>query len=73
MTYFPEGNAIIYCEGGFGTTNGKTAHGLVRRTRRYNVLSVIDSRHAGLDALRILDNKLGCIPIYSTLQEAIQA
>ncbi|MFC1862743.1 DUF1611 domain-containing protein [Thermodesulfobacteriota bacterium] len=72
MTDFPEGNAIIYCEGGYGTTNGKTAHGLVRRTRRYNVLSVIDSRHAGSDALRILDNRLGCIPIYSNLQEAIQ-
>jgi uncharacterized NAD-dependent epimerase/dehydratase family protein len=71
MTHFPEGNAIIYCEGGFGTTNGKTAHGLVRRTLRYNVLSVIDSRHAGLDALRILDNKRGYIPVYSSLQEAI--
>ena len=28
-----EGHAIVYCEGAFGTTNGKTAHGLVRRSR----------------------------------------
>ncbi len=44
---WPEGNAIVYCEGAFGTTNGKTAHGLVRRSERYRVLSVIDSRHGG--------------------------
>ena len=46
----PEGNAIVYCEGAFGTTYGKTAHGLVRRSRRYRVVSVVDSRHAGKDA-----------------------
>ena len=50
MNELPEGNAIIYCEGAFNTTNGKTAHGLVRFTDRYRVLSVIDSRYAGQDA-----------------------
>ena len=44
---FPEGRAIVYCEGAFGTTNGKTGHGLVRFTRRYRVLSVVDSELAG--------------------------
>ena len=29
MSTFPEGNAIIYCQGAYSTTNGKTAHGLV--------------------------------------------
>ena len=29
----PEGRAIVYCEGAFNTTNGKTAHGLVRRRK----------------------------------------
>jgi hypothetical protein len=32
-----DGNAIVYCQGGFATTSGKTAHGLVRFTRRYRV------------------------------------
>ena len=50
MAGFPEGNAVVYCEGAFGTTNGKTAHGLVRRTHRYTVTGVIDSRQAGADA-----------------------
>jgi uncharacterized NAD-dependent epimerase/dehydratase family protein len=73
MNNFPDGNAIVYCEGGFGTTNGKTAHGLVRRSKRYNVLSVIDSHHAGFDAGWILDNRLSYIPIHSNLGDAIQS
>ena len=55
MSSLHEGNAIVYCQGAFGTPNGKTAHGLVRRTNRYRVLSVIDSRHAGEDAGSILE------------------
>ena len=60
---FPEGNAIVYCEGAFGTTNGKTAHGLVRRSRRYRVLSIVDSEHAGKDAGTMLDGRRAGIPI----------
>ena len=73
MNSFPEGNAIIYCQGAFGTTYGKTAHGLVRRTRRYRVLSVIDSHHAGDDAGTILDGKPQDIPVYGTIQQAVEA
>ncbi|MGD9033955.1 MAG: DUF1611 domain-containing protein [Desulfobacteraceae bacterium] len=71
MSTFPEANAIIYCEGMFTTTNGKTAHGLVRRTERYRVLSVVDSRNAGKDAGMILDGKSKGIPIYENIQQAI--
>jgi len=73
MTSFPEGNAIVYCEGAFGTTNGKTAHGLIRYTKRYNIISVIDSRHAGKDAGQVLDGKPNQIPIFGCLEEAINA
>jgi uncharacterized NAD-dependent epimerase/dehydratase family protein len=45
----PEGRAIAYCEGAFGTPYGKTAHGLVRRTARYDVVAVVD---AAVDAAR---------------------
>ena len=72
MTSFPEGNAIVYCEGAFGTTNGKTAHGLVRFTNRYKILSIIDSRHAGKDAGEVLDSKPNKIPIFGTLQDAMK-
>jgi len=68
---FPEGSALVYCEGAFGTPNGKTAHGLVRFTKRYKVLSVIDSRHAGHDAGEILDGRPAGIPIHADLRAAI--
>ena len=66
-----EGNAIVYCEGAFGTPNGKTAHGLVRRTDRYRILSVIDSHHEGSDAGLILDGKTKGVPIYGKIAEAV--
>ena len=69
----PEGNAIVYCEGAFNTPNGKTAHGLVRFTRRYRVLSVVDSRYAGRDAGDVLDGTPREIPVYATLADAVQA
>ena len=72
-TTFPEGNAIVYCEGEFGTTNGKTAHGLVRRCFRYNILSVVDSKLAGKDAGMVLDRKKKNIPIFGSIQDALAA
>ncbi len=63
-------NAIVYCEGAFNTPNGKTAHGLVRFTRRYRVLSVIDSRYVGMDAGAVLDGKENGIKIYRDIESA---
>ncbi len=68
----PEGRAIVYCEGAFGTTNGKTAHGLVRFTRRYRVLSVVDARAAGRDARELLDGHPGGIPVLASVAEAVE-
>ena len=73
MNKFPEGDAIIYCEGAFNTPNGKTAHGLVRFTERNRVISVIDSKYAGQDSGKVLDNKENGIPIFKDLNEAYNA
>ncbi len=67
------GSAIVYCDGAFGTTNGKTAHGLVRRSERFRILSVVDGQHAGEDAGAVLDGADCDIPIFSTVQEAMEA
>ena len=67
-----EGAAIVYCEGAFNTTYGKTAHGLVRFTRRYRVMSVIDSRYAGMDSGRIIDGRPNDIPVVHDLAAALQ-
>jgi uncharacterized NAD-dependent epimerase/dehydratase family protein len=66
-----DGNAIVYCQGAFNTANGKTAHGLVRFTERYNVLAVIDNTYAGQDAGKVLDGKPNGIMIYASLEDAI--
>jgi len=44
MTFMPEGKALVYCEREYLTANGKTAHGLVRHTVRYDIVGVVDSK-----------------------------
>lgn len=66
-----DGNALVFCEGAFNTPNGKTAHGLVRFTERYDVVGVIDSRYAGQDAGEVLDGKSNNIPIFRDIHSAI--
>jgi uncharacterized NAD-dependent epimerase/dehydratase family protein len=73
VTDILDGNAIVYCEGAFNTPNGKTAHGLVRFTRRYRVLAVIDSLHAGRDAGETLDGRPNGVPLYASVDEAVDA
>jgi len=72
VNHTPEGNAIVYCEGGFKTPNGKTAHGLVRFTRRYRILAVIDSVFAGRDAGEVLDGRPSGVPVMGDIQSALQ-
>jgi uncharacterized NAD-dependent epimerase/dehydratase family protein len=71
MNQWPEGRAIVYCEGAFNTTNGKTAHGLVRRSERYDVACVIDSDWAGQDAGQVLDGKANGLPLVDDLAAAL--
>jgi uncharacterized NAD-dependent epimerase/dehydratase family protein len=65
--------AVVYCEGAFNTPYGKTAHGLVRFTERYEICAVIDSRHHGSDSGMILDGRPNGIPIVDSLNEALMA
>ncbi len=67
-----DGNAIVFCDGAFDSTYGKTAHGLVRRTRRYDVTSVIDASLAGRDAGEVLDGKPNGIPLVADLATALR-
>ncbi len=48
---------LVYADGAFNTPNGKTAHGLVRFTERYEVVGVLDHKYAGQDAGLVLDGK----------------
>ncbi|MBW9258055.1 MAG: DUF1611 domain-containing protein [Candidatus Thiodiazotropha sp. (ex. Lucinisca nassula)] len=66
-----DSTAIVYCEANFGAIDGKTANGLVRRSERYKILSVIDSEKTGLDAGMVLDDKPNAIPICRDLASAL--
>ena len=66
-----DGRALVYCEGAFGTPNGKTANGLVRFTARYEVCGVIDSTLAGQDAGDALEGRTAGIPIFASLDAAL--
>jgi len=68
-----DGIALVYAEGAFNTPNGKTAHGLVRFTERYDIAGVIDSNYAGKDAGMVLDKKMYNIPIFKNFIEAFNA
>jgi uncharacterized NAD-dependent epimerase/dehydratase family protein len=64
--------ALILCESGFGRNVGKTANGLVRFSRKYKVVGVIDSSHAGTDAGVILEGKENGIRIHSSIDDALR-
>ena len=64
-------SAVVYCEAFFGTCDGKTANGLVRHSEKYQILAVIDSAKAGLDAGTVLDDVPNGIPICADLADAI--
>ncbi len=66
-----DGIALVYADNAFNTPNGKTAHGLVRFTERYDIAGVIDQRYAGKDAGMVLDQKMYNIPIFKDLTEAM--
>lgn len=65
-----DGPAIVYCQGAFNTPEGKTAHGLVRFTERYEVMGIIDLKHSGKDAGEVLDNKPNGIKVYPDFETA---
>jgi len=63
--------AIVYCDREFGNANGKTAHGLVRYTSKFEVIAVVDSTlHPG-DTGSILDRAKSGIPLVQDLDKCI--
>lgn len=63
--------AVVYCEGNFGAIDGKTANGLVRHSELYDIVAVIDSTQAGLDAGVALGEAPNAIPICRDLAEVL--
>lgn len=60
-------NAIIVTNGDLATGDGKTAHGLIRGSDRFNIIGVIDALHAGKDAGEVLDGEFRNIPVFPSI------
>ncbi|HBK88425.1 MAG: DUF1611 domain-containing protein [Cyclobacteriaceae bacterium] len=67
-----KGNAIVITAGYLDSSNGKTAHGLIRGTDRFNIVGVVDHKHAGKDAGEVLDGKKRNIPVYATIADFVR-
>lgn len=63
--------AIVFCEGNFGTAAGEVANGLVRDSRGYEVISVIDSEKSGQDSGKVLGGNANGIPVFRNLGTAL--
>lgn len=63
--------AVVLCEGYFGANTGKTANGLVRYSKRYTIVGVLDGTKAGRDAGEVLDGRAAGIPIFRDLKDAL--
>jgi uncharacterized NAD-dependent epimerase/dehydratase family protein len=64
--------AIIVTNGLLAKDEAKTAHGLIRESNRYEIAGIVDQLHAGKDAGEVLDGKCRNIPVFKTVQEAMQ-
>jgi len=64
---------LVYSENEFGKIDGKVANGLVRYSELYEIVGVIDSTKAGLDAGEYLDGKKNGIPIFCDLDNAMES
>ena len=65
-------NVLIATDNQFLTNNAKTAHGLLRGSKRFHVLAVLDEENIHADAGQLLDGNKRNIPILGTIDEAIK-
>jgi len=72
MSIIKKDSAIIITNGLLEFSDAKTAHGLIRGTDRFNIVGVIDYKHAGKDAGEVLDGKHRNIPVFATIADAVE-
>lgn len=63
---------LIATDNLFLTNNAKTAHGLLRGSKRFHVLAVLDEENKHADAGQLLDGNNRNVPILGTIDEAIK-
>ncbi|MEO8275646.1 MAG: DUF1611 domain-containing protein [Thermoanaerobaculia bacterium] len=68
-----KGTALLLTGGMLGESDAKTAHGLIRGPSRFELLGVIDDRHAGRDAGEVVDGRVRHLPCFASLDQALAA
>ncbi|MFQ5583253.1 MAG: DUF1611 domain-containing protein [Calditrichia bacterium] len=66
-----QGTAIILTNGWLDNIHAKTAHGLLRGSRRFHVKAIVDSKHAGKHAGEIISDVSNNIPVYKNVSETL--
>jgi len=64
-------NALVLTGGLLHTSDAKTAHGLIRESRRYRIVGFVDPANAGKDAGEVLDGRNRDLPIFTSVNEAL--
>ncbi|MGD9591017.1 MAG: DUF1611 domain-containing protein [Candidatus Berkiella sp.] len=62
---------ISLTDGLLNTANGKTTHGLIHGSTRFQLCCVVDSISVGKDAGEILDGKKRNIPVFASVEQAM--
>ncbi len=65
--------AALFTDASFHTSDGKTAHGLVRGPSRFRITALIDRHSAGRDAGDVLDGTPRGIPTFADLDAMLAA
>ena len=65
------GSAVLITGGLLDTNNAKTAHGLLRVSRRFQIIGVIDEKFNGQDAGQIVLGKANGVPVSGNIEQFI--
>lgn len=63
--------SIVYADRLYSCADGKTAHGLVRYSKRYDIAAIVDSTLPEGDAGEMLDGVTRGIPLFNDLDKAL--
>lgn len=71
-TEMTKGTAIVLTNGWLDDIHAKTAHGLLRGSKRFQILGIIDSKHAGKNAGEVFNRKPLGIKVYANIAEFLK-
>ena len=63
--------ALVYSGGLLDSSFAKTAHGLLRAGTRFDVVGVVDEKHAGADVQSLVSGARASVPVFASMQVAL--